>query len=86
MPVVFARKLLSGTRNPTQRRPFEKLVQNGPDQRPGANWVETQELRAARSARTKSGFREATSGHCATTAHNTGTKVGRHVPMEIPCW
>ena len=75
MPVVFARKLLPGTRDPHNVDHLRRLVQNGADQWPGPTGSRRQELRVARSAPIYQGsFGEATRGHRATITHNTGTK------------
>ena len=47
----FCKKVkLPGTRNPHNVDHLRRLVQNGPDQWPGANWVETPRSSGVRSA------------------------------------
>ena len=81
MPVVFARKLLPEPVTPHNVDHLRRLVQNGPDQWPGANWVETP--RASGGTQRTDLSRVASAKRRAAIAQQLlttpGQKVGRHV-------
>ena len=82
MPVVFARKLsYPEPVTPHNVDHLRRLVQNGPDQWPGANWVETP--RASGGTQRTDLSRVASAKRRAAIAQQLlttpGQKVGRHV-------